>query len=92
MGLRKYLRKLKPVPQVVEQASEADFGLLHTLCTVWPDGPMAQAYLKEQARSISASVATEIRLAISSSWMLDTEIGQDHIQLLRRLEAHKPKS
>jgi hypothetical protein len=91
MGLRKYLRKLhKPVSQVVERACEADYALLHTLCTVWPEGPMAQAYLKGQDRSISASVATELRLAISSSWMVDTEIGQDHIQLLRRLEAQKP--
>jgi len=89
--LRKYLRKiLNPEPPQVERASEHDYELLHTLCTVWSEGPMAQAYMESGNRVLAPAAAKEVRLAIEGSLYVNFEIGQDHIQLLRRLEALDP--
>lgn len=63
-----------------------DFEYLHTLCTVWPDGPMAQAYLASQNVVIAPEAAEEIRHAIEASIYLKTPIGDDQIRLLRRIE------
>lgn len=87
MFFRKYLgRLLRPTPIVVT-ACQRDYELLRTLCSVWPQGPMAQAYLRNQARVIAPHAAAEVRKAIEASIYAAYEIGQDQIEVLRRIEA-----
>jgi hypothetical protein len=87
MFFRKCLgRILHPTP-VVATVCQQDYEFLHTLCTVWPDGPMAQAYLRQPARVIAPPAATEVRKAIEESIYAAYEIGQDQIEVLRRIEA-----
>jgi hypothetical protein len=88
MFLRKFWRRLlQPPAPVVAKACRQDYELLHTLCTVWPDGPLAQAYLQKPSRVIAPQVAAEVRAAIEASLYANHEIGQDHIALLLRIEA-----
>jgi hypothetical protein len=73
-----------------ERASQEDYELLHTLCTVWPHGPYTQKYLDNQDHNIAPLVAQEIISAIQESIYADLEIGQDHIELLQRIESDQP--
>ena len=78
-------RKL-PTPDPIERASTEDYELLHTLCTVWPQGPMAHSYYTNPTREGAAKAAREVRAAIEASDLARIEIHQDHIALLRRIE------
>lgn len=74
----------------VERASEEDYELLHTLCTVWSYCTYAQQYADSRDRKIAPLAAHEIRKAIEESVYADMEIGLDHIELLRRIESSEP--
>jgi len=64
-----------------------DLELLHTLCSVWMDGPYAQAYFKSRDLAIAPLAAREVRRAIETSTIHDCELSLDHVALLRRVEA-----
>jgi hypothetical protein len=57
------------------------------LCTVWPQGPAAQAFVKNPTPEGAREAAIEVRREIEQSFYVDYELGQDHIELLRRIEA-----
>ena len=63
--------------------------LLRTLCMVWPDGPYAQRFYR--ARTVDHALvplaAREVRMAIEASVIHDCELCQDHVAMLRRIEA-----
>ena len=80
-------RPKKPPAQPVEQASIADYELLYTLCTTWPQGLMAQAYMATPTRVLAPMAAAEIRCAIEGSFYAAFDIGSDWIALLRRIES-----
>lgn len=63
-----------------------DYEFLHTLCTVWPHGPEAQAFLKNPTSDYAKGAAIEVRKAIEGSFYATYELGQDHIELLQRIE------
>ena len=83
-------QKKAPSEKPTEQASEEDYELFHTLCTVWSDCTYAQQYADDQDRSVAPLAAREIRKAIEESIYADMEIGLDHIKLLRRIESSEP--
>jgi hypothetical protein len=85
MRFLRYLRKLS-APEPIERASPEDYELLHTLCSVWPLGPWAQAYYLNPTRGGASKAAREIREAVEESSLAGTELYQDHIALLRRIE------
>lgn len=90
----KFLRKL--LTRRVRKALEApdadvtladELDLLHTLCSVWIDGPCAQLYYDTKSPHAAAWAAREVRLAITASVIADCEMSLDHVAMLRRIEA-----
>lgn len=68
------------------EISEDEYAYFHTLCTVWPDGPMAQAFMKNPTPLNATLAAAEIRKDIEASFYAEYELGQDWIAFLRRVE------
>lgn len=87
MFFRKFRGRINSPTPVVARACREDYAFLRTLCTVWPDGPLAQAYLINPTRVIAPHAAAEVRRAIEQSLYATHEVGLDHMQLLRRIEA-----
>jgi len=92
--LLKSLRKVltRKVREALEGPDEDltfadDLDLLHTLCSVWIDGPYAQAYYKTRSLGIAPLAAREVRRAIEASAIHDCELSLAHVAMLRRIEA-----
>lgn len=64
-----------------------DLELLHTLCSVWVDGPLAQQYYDTRDPKVAPQAAREVRMAIEASVIYDCELSLDHLTMLRRIEA-----
>lgn len=86
-SLRSALTGRYEAPISLEDISQEDLDLFHTLCMVWADRPMARRYLCRRHPSVAPYAAREIRVAIETSpEELATEQAQDHLALLYRLE------
>jgi hypothetical protein len=87
MFFRKCLgRLIHPGSPVSPPARPSDYAFLHTLCTVWPEGPMAQAFMRDPTRRIAPLAAAEVRKAIEASLYAKFDVGRDQIKILRRIE------
>lgn len=80
-------KRIEARPDHIGLASLDDFERLYTLCTVWPSGPMARAYIMTPNPGLASKAAAEVRKAITESFYSQYEIGQDQIELLWRVEA-----
>ncbi len=69
-----------------ERTEAEDLELLHTLCSVWIDGPYAQRYFARRDMAIAACAAREIRKAIELSVIHDCELCLEHAEMLARIE------
>ena len=83
--LTRRVRKALEAPDA-ELTLADELALLHTLCSVWIDGPCAQLYYETRSPDAAAWAAREVRLAIEASVIADCELSLDQVAMLRRIE------